>query len=351
MRSILFDYQLDVEKIAQEPAEPRDSAKLMLVDRGTGRITDRRFSDLTAILSTNYVLVFNQTKVIPARLFGVKGTGGKVELLLVKQLGSDTWEAISKPGLKVGQKIEVNALMAYVIEKKEETVIIKFTDRGEFLRERIFEFGKTPIPPYIHSHKTERELRRVYQTVYAKKEGSVAAPTAGLHFSRDLLAALQKKGIQTEFLTLHVGLGTFRGVKTERVEDHEMQAEWFSLDEGTVSRLNQAKREGKKIIAVGTTTTRVLESCVADDGQLVAKEGETNIFIYPPYKFKFVDHLLTNFHLPKSTLLMLVAAFMSAPNTGEKFTSFSASLVGKVYGQAIKNGYCFFSFGDAMLIF
>lgn len=350
MRSTLFDYQLDIGKIAQEPADPRDSAKLMLVDRKTGGITDRRVSDLTEILSTNDVLVFNQTKVIPVRLLGTKSTGGKVELLLVKQLGSDTWEAISKPGLKVGQKIEVEALRAEVIEKKEETVILKFSDRGEFLRERLFEFGKTPIPPYIHSQKTERELRRVYQTVYAKKEGSVAAPTAGLHFSRDLLAAVQKKGIQTEFLTLHIGLGTFRGVKTERVEDHDMQAEWFSLDEGTAARLNQAKREGKKIIAVGTTTTRVLESCVGEDGSLRPRDGETNIFIYPPYKFRFVDHLLTNFHLPKSTLLMLACAFVSAPNTQDKFTAVKSSLMGKAYRQAIENGYRFFSFGDAMLI-
>ncbi|MFZ2201772.1 MAG: tRNA preQ1(34) S-adenosylmethionine ribosyltransferase-isomerase QueA [Microgenomates group bacterium] len=350
MRSTLFDYQLDIDKIAQEPADPRDSAKLMLVDRKTGGITDRRVSDLTEILSTNNVLVFNQTKVIPVRLLGTKSTGGKVELLLVKQLGSDTWEAISKPGLRVGQRIEVEALRAEVIEKKEETVILKFSDRGEFLRERIFEFGKTPIPPYIHSQKTERELRRVYQTVYAKKEGSVAAPTAGLHFSRDLLAALQKKGVQTEFLTLHVGLGTFRGVKTERVEDHEMQAEWFSLDEGTAARLNQAKRESKKIIAVGTTTTRVLESCVVEDDSLSPRDAETNIFIYPPYKFRFVDHLLTNFHLPKSTLLMLASAFVSAPNTKDKFTSFKSSLMGEAYRQAIENGYRFFSFGDAMLI-
>ena len=350
MRSTLFDYQLDIEKIAQEPADPRDSAKLMLVDRETGKIVDRRFSDLVAILSTNDVLVFNQTKVIPVRLLGMKSTGGKVELLLVKQLESDTWEAISKPGLRVGQKIEVEALRAEVIEKKEETVILKFSDRGEFLRERIFEFGKTPIPPYIHSHKTERELRRVYQTVYAKKEGSVAAPTAGLHFSRDLLAALSKKGVQTEFLTLHVGLGTFRGVKTERVEDHEMYAEWFSLDEGTAARLNQARREGKKIIAVGTTTTRVLESCVAEDGSLRPGDGETNIFIYPPYKFKFVDQVLTNFHLPKSTLVMLVSAFVSFPNTKDKFTSFKSSLMGKAYQRAIENDYRFFSFGDAMLI-
>ncbi len=350
MRSTLFDYQLDIEKIAQEPADPRDSAKLMLVDRKTGKIVDRRFSDLMAILSTNDVLIFNQTKVIPVRLLGMKSTGGKVELLLVKQLESDTWEAISKPGLRAGQRIEVEALRAEVIEKKEETVILKFSDRGEFLRERIFEFGKTPIPPYIHSHKTERELRRVYQTVYAKKEGSVAAPTAGLHFSRDLLAALSKKGVQTEFLTLHVGLGTFRGVKTERVEDHEMQAEWFSLDEGTAARLNQAKREGKKIIAVGTTTTRVLESSVAPDGTVRPGDGETNIFIYPPYKFKFVDQVLTNFHLPKSTLLMLVAAFVSFPNTKDKFTSFKSSLMGKAYQQAIENDYRFFSFGDAMLI-
>lgn len=345
-----FDYELNQDRIAQEPANPRDGAKLLVLDKVTGKMTDKKVSDLIEVLGQNFVLVFNQTKVMPVRLLGMKSTGGKVELLLVKQLASDTWEAISSPGLKVGQKIEVGAIRAEVTEKKEETVILKFADRGEYLRDRIFEFGKTPIPPYIHSNKTERELRRIYQTVYAKKEGSIAAPTAGLHFTKELMSAMQKKGIQIEFLTLHVGLGTFKSVKTEHIEDHQMHSERYSLDEEVAERLNQARMAGKKIIAVGTTTVRVLETCSDITGQLRAGNGETNIFIYPPYKFKVVDGLMTNFHLPKSTLLMLVSAFVSSPNTKDKFAGFEKNLAGKVYQHAIKNGYRFFSFGDAMLI-
>ncbi len=346
----LFDYHLEQDRIAQSPADPRDTARLMLVDRKNGKMEDKHVSDLLALLTPNDVLVFNQTKVMPVRMFGQKSTGGKVEILLTRQLNENTWEAISTPGLKVGQKLEIEVLKAEVIDRKEEIVTLKFADRGEYLRERIFEFGKTPIPPYIHSLKTERELRRIYQTVYAKKEGSVAAPTAGLHFTKELMIALREKSIQTEFLTLHVGLGTFRGVKTEKIEDHQMHPEWFSLDEETVRRLNQAKAAGKRIISVGTTTTRVLESCVDENGILFPKEGETRIFIYPPYRFKFVDSLMTNFHLPKSTLLMLVSAFVSLPNSPEKFTSFKRSLIGKAYQHAIENSYRFFSFGDVMLI-
>lgn len=345
-----FDYELNQDKIAQEPANPRDNAKLLVLDKTTGKMVDKKVSDLVDTLDKDCVLVFNQTKVMPVRLLGMKSTGGKVELLLVKQLASDTWEAISSPGLKVGQKLEIGAIRAEVIEKKEETVILKFADRGEYLRDRIFEFGKTPIPPYIHSNKTERELRRIYQTVYAKKEGSIAAPTAGLHFTKELMSAMQKMGIHIEFLTLHVGLGTFKSVKTEHIEDHQMHNERYSLDEEVVERLNQAKMAGKKIIAVGTTTVRVLETCSDITGQLRAGSGETNIFIYPPYKFKVVDGLMTNFHLPKSTLLMLVSAFVSSPNTKGKFVGFEKSLAGKAYQHAIKNGYRFFSFGDAMLV-
>lgn len=350
MNLSLFDYHLEQDRIAQEPANPRDGARLMLVDRGTGTMVDQHVSDLTKILTPNHILVLNQTKVMPVRLFGLKITGGKVECLLTKQLTEDTWEAISTPGLKVGQKIELGGLKAEVTGREEEIIVLKFGDRGEYLRERIFEFGKTPIPPYIHSQKTERELRRIYQTVYAKKEGSVAAPTAGLHFTKELLIDLKNKGVETEFLTLHVGLATFRGVKTERIEDHQMHAEWYCLPPDVAERLNQAKAAGKKIVAVGTTTTRVLESCADERGVLRPGEGETKIFIYPPYQFKFVDALMTNFHLPKSTLLMLVSAFVTAPNTKEKFVDFASSLMGRVYQRAIANGYRFFSFGDAMLI-
>lgn len=346
----LFDYHLEQDRIAQAPADPRDTARLLLVDRKTGKMEDRHVSDLLTLLTPNDVLVFNHTKVMPVRMFGQKTTRGKVEILLTRQLNENTWEAISTPGLKVGQKLEIEVLKAEVIDRNEEILTLKFSDRGEYLRERIFEFGKTPIPPYIHSLKTERELRRIYQTVYAKKEGSIAAPTAGLHFTKELLIALREKGVETEFLTLHVGLGTFRGVKTEKIEDHQMHPEWFSLDEETVRRLNLAKMAGKRIISVGTTTTRVLESCVDENGVLFPKEGETRIFIYPPYQFKFVNALLTNFHLPKSTLLMLVSAFVSVPNSKDKFTSFKRSLIGKAYQRAIEDDYRFFSFGDVMLI-
>lgn len=346
----LFDYHLESDRIAQEPAYPRDSAKLMFISRKTGKIEDGIASDLIKKLGTNDVLVFNQTKVMPVRLFGQKSTGGKIELLLTKHINENTWEAISTPGLKIGVKLEIGVLKAEVVDRSEEIVTLRFSDRGEYLRERIFEFGKTPIPPYIHSLKTERELRRIYQTVYAKREGSVAAPTAGLHFTKEMMIALREKGIQLEFLTLHIGLGTFRSVKTEKIEDHQMHSEKFSLDEETARRLNQAKIDGKNIISVGTTTARVLESCVDESGILSPREGETGIFIYPPYKFKFVDQLMTNFHLPKSTLLMLVSAFVSAPNSKEKFTSFKRSLIGKAYAHAIEKEYRFFSFGDAMLI-
>jgi S-adenosylmethionine:tRNA ribosyltransferase-isomerase len=344
----LFDYHLEQDRIAQEPAYPRDRAKLMFVNRKTGKIEDGLVSDLIKKLGTNDLLVFNHTKVIPARLFGQKSTGGKVELLLTKQINENTWEAISTPGLKAGQKLEIGVLKAEVVGRNEEIITLKFADRGEYLRERIFEFGKTPIPPYIHSLKTERELRRIYQTVYAKREGD--RKSTRLHFTKEMMIALRDKGIQLEFVTLHIGLGTFRSVKTEKIEDHQMHLERFSLDEETARRLNQAKTDGKNIISVGTTTTRVLESCADESGILSPREGETGIFIYPPYKFKFVDKLMTNFHLPKSTLLMLVSAFVSAPNAKERFTSFKKCLVGKAYAHAIEKEYRFFSFGDAMLI-
>ncbi len=350
MKLSLFDYHLEQDRIASEPADPRDSAKLLVLDRESGKISDHVVSDLVDLLDENTVLVLNQTKVIPVRLFGQKETGGKVELLLTKQIDDRRWEAISTPGLKVGVNLLIGALKARVTDRVEEVIVLEFSDRGEYLRERIFEFGKTPIPPYIHTNKTERELRRIYQTVYAKKEGSVAAPTAGLHFTKELLADLADKGIEIEYLTLHVGLSTFRGVKSEEIEEHKMHAERYSLDEETAKRLNRAKALGKRILAVGTTTTRVLETLANEKGEIKGAMGETDIFIYPPYKFKFVDQLMTNFHLPKSTLLMLVSAFVSSPNTRRKFTDFQSSLVGKAYKWAIDNDYRFFSFGDAMLI-
>lgn len=350
MKLDLFDYQISNDRIAHAPIEPRDEARLMVVDRKKRSISRGKVRDLLEILGKNDVLVFNRTKVIPARLFGEKTTGGKVEILLVKQIDDDTWEAISRSTLKEGQRVNFGALIVDVIEKREELVKLKFNYSGEYLRSRIHDLGKTPLPPYIKSDKTERELRRTYQTVYAKDEGSVAAPTAGFHFSHELLSDLSDRGVDFAYVTLHIGLGTFRPVKTEEISDHKMHSEWFSLDKETAEKLNQAKRMGKRIIAVGTTSTRVLENCVDESDLLVPKEEETDIFIYPPYKFRFVDCLLTNFHLPKSTLLMLVSAFTSFPNTKDKFKSFSESLIGKAYQQAIENKYRFFSFGDAMLI-
>lgn len=350
MKLDLFDYQLPIDRIAQEPIEPREEAKLMIIDRKKGSLKSGKVRDLLEILGKNDVLVFNRTKVIPARLFGEKTTGGKVEVLLVKQIGDDTWEAISRPTLKEGQKVNFGALMVDVIEKREELVELKFNYSGEYLRSRIHDLGKTPLPPYIKSDKTERELRRIYQTVYAREEGSVAAPTAGFHFSNELLSDLSRRGVDFAYVTLHIGLGTFRPVKTEEISEHKMHSEWFSLDKETAEKLNEAKKNGKRIIAVGTTSARVLETCSDIESRCHGATGETDIFIYPPYKFRFVDCLLTNFHLPKSTLLMLVSAFISFPNTKDKFKNFSENLIGKAYQQAIEKKYRFFSFGDAMLI-
>ena len=346
----LFDYHLPEESIAQEPLEPKEEAKLMLVDRRSKRLEDRKIKDLVEILGENDVLVFNRTKVIPAKLFGEKTTGGKVELLLVREMAEDTWEALSRPGLKEGQKVNFGPLMALVVGREDDLVKLKFNYSGEYLLSRIFDLGKTPLPPYIKSSKSEREWRRIYQTIYAKDDGSIAAPPAGFHFSEKLIRKLTSRGVGMEYLTLHVGLGTFRPVKSAQIEDHKMHSERFNLEKETCDRLNLAKREGKRVIAVGTTTCRVLESQSDEEGVLTPGQGETKIFIYPPYKFKFVDGMLTNFHLPKTTLLMLVSALVSAPNTKTAFKSFAENLMGKAYQKAIKGGYRFFSFGDAMLI-
>lgn len=350
MKMSLFDYTLPLEKIAHEPIEPREEAKMLVLDRNSGEISDSKIKDLVSKITKNDVLVFNKTKVIPAKLLGEKPTGGKVEVLLVKPISENTWEALSRPGLREGQKLNFGPLMAEVVGRGNEIVKLKFNYSGDYLMSRIYDLGRTPLPPYIKSDKTERELRRTYQTVYAQTDGSVAAPTAGLHFSRELMLSLPKHGIQMEYLTLHIGLGTFRPVKTEEIEDHKMHSERFVLDEETVERLNRARTEGKRIIAIGTTVARVLEACSNEKSELHAASGETEIFIFPPYKFKFVDAMLTNFHLPKSTLLMLVSALVSFPNTKKKFVDFGQSLVGKAYKHAIENDYRFFSFGDAMLI-
>ena len=347
-----FDYDLPKNLIAHHPAEPRDSSGLMVVERVSHLIKHRKFSDLPDLLTQNDVLVFNQSKVIPARLIGKKPTGGKVEILLLRELNEAEWECISKPGLKIGQQINLDlGLDAKVLSKKTNGVItLAFHPKGVKLIKLIEQIGLTPLPPYINPSQGEKELREIYQTVYANTPGSSAAPTAGLHFTKKLLERLSKKGVQMEFVTLHVGLGTFRPVVQEQLDSKKLHSEWYQIDKEVSDRLNKAKSEGKRIIAVGTTTTRVLESSSDAKGKLAPSVGETNIFIYPPYKYRFVDSLITNFHIPKSSLLMLVSAYVSKPNTNADFEDFHSCLIGKAYKEAVKKKYRFYSFGDAMLI-
>lgn len=352
-----FDYKLPERLIAQKPTVPRDSSKLMVIDRNSDEITDHQFSDLVDLLDDSYVIVRNNTKVIPARIFGNKETGGKVELLLLKRLGisniGEQWDVMTKPGLKPGQKVlfEDSLLVAQVESISGYTRIISFNQNGEEFFESLDKIGHTPIPPYIKwNDDDEKRLRDIYQTIYAKHQGSAAAPTAGLHFTNQLDKKLVEKGIVIEEVTLHVGLGTFLPVKDEIITDHKMHSEKYVLGKDTAQRLNQLKKEGKKILSVGTTTTRLLESCVDKNGQLVAGEAETDIFIFPPYQYQFVDAIITNFHLPKSTLLMMISAFVSYPNVDVVFSTFKDSLIGEAYKKAISDNYRFYSFGDAMLI-
>lgn len=349
MKLDLFDYVLPPGRIGTIPADPRESARLLVLNRENLTIDEAVVNDLVNVLGDEDVLVLNDTKVFPARLFGEKESGGKMEILLIREDGG-CWWAMSKPGLGKGKRIKFKGLSGEIIETRDGLVKIKFDKTGEEFKKIILEIGKTPLPPYINSRLTEEEAREKYQTVFAKYEGSVAAPTAGFHFSENLLNRLKEKGVKICYVTLHVGLGTFQGVKTENIEEHQMHSEWFELTEETAKKLNQYKQEEKRIISVGTTATRVLESCTNDFGLLEATTGETKIFIYPPYKFKFVDALITNFHLPKSTLLMLVSAFVSSPNTPDAFIDFKNTLVGEAYQKATDLDFHFYSFGDAMFI-
>lgn len=323
-----FDYNLPAELIANKPVSPRDRSRLMLLDRAGGSISHYHFCDLPNLLRPSDILVFNESKVIPARILF-----GKYEILLLRELQFNVWEAMVKPGkaFKTGSEFSINSsLGADVLCVKDSGIrILEF--HGKLDLDKI---GVPPFPPYI---KNSPAKMADYQTIYAREKGSVAAPTAGLHFTENIFDALRGKSIGAEFLTLHVGLGTFQPVKTEKIEDHKMHSELFSLSSRVAERLNEAKARGQRIIAVGTTSVRVLESCVWN-GKLRPKTGETDIFIYPGYKFKFVDGMITNFHLPKSTLMMLVSAF-----AGKKF-------VFRAYDEAVREKYRFYSFGDAMLI-
>ncbi len=336
MRLADFDYHLPKELIAQRPLDVRDESKLMVLDRGAQKIGHHRFFELPELLDADSVLVFNESRVIPARLKFKLGNGNG-ELLLIKSVDENSWECLVKPGAKLQARVTVQVDQELTFHIKRVLPnglrVIQFdcADFNAYLKKH----GHTPTPPYI---KEEVKDPNRYQTIYAKTEGSVAAPTAGFHFTDRVFKSLKAKGIQTEFVTLHVGLGTFQPVKTEQIEEHQMHSEWFSLPEDVAKRLNKAKKDGKKIVAVGTTSVRVLESCADDKGVLHPQSGETNIFIYPGYKWKFIDQLITNFHVPKSTLLMLVSAF-----AGREF-------ILEAYEIAKKWGYRFFSFGDSMWV-
>ena len=369
-----YDYPLSEDRIANQPVFPRDHSKLLVLNRGNAQIKDAHFYDLLDFLNDKDVLVLNETKVFSARLLGKKQSGGKVELLLIKQVDLYTFEAISKPGLKLGQKLFfprrsflesdgslsadldiADFLQAEVIFREQDSakVRVKFNQSGANLLAEIDLCGFTPLPPYIHPSQSEETIKEEYQTVYAKEEGSAAAPTAGLHFTDELLKKLEDKGVQIEKVTLHVGLGTFAKLTSENIKNKTLHSEYYEVSAEVADRLNQAKKNGKRIVAVGTTSTRTLESAVLlspSKKELVASAKETNIFIDPPYQFNFIDALITNFHLPKSSLLMLVSAFCSVPNTSHEFSDFLNSSVGKAYVHALKNDYRFFSFGDAMLI-
>jgi S-adenosylmethionine:tRNA ribosyltransferase-isomerase len=338
-----YSYPLPQNLIANKPSLKRDHCRLLTLNKKTGEIKHLHFYEILNLLGPNDVLVLNHSKVFPARLFGKKDSGGSIEILLLHQLKSDTWLAISKPRPQVGQRlIFSNNLIGEVISSDSKTgqIKIEFNYKNDKIFQILDKIGHTPIPPYIHSTQSEQEIRREYQTVYAdsKKIGSSAAPTAGLHFTKKLLSELKNKGVQIEYVTLHVGLGTFQNLRPENIKSKTLHSEFYEISSKTANRLNQAKTKGKRIIAVGTTSVRTLESAVKNN-QLIAGKNHTEIFIYPPYKFKFVDALITNFHLPESSLLMLVSAF-----TGK-------DKIFKAYNQAIKQKYRFFSFGDTMFIY
>ena len=334
-----FYYDLPEELIAQTPIEKRDESRLMVLNRKDQSIEHKQFKDIIDYLEPGDCLVRNNTKVIPARLYGKKATGAKIEFLLLNQIEGDVWESIVRPGhkLKPGTEVEFGdgILKATVLD-----IMPGGTRKVEFKYEGIFneildKIGLMPLPPYIHESLKDNDR---YQTVYARYEGSAAAPTAGLHFTPELFEKLKQKGVEVANVTLHVGIGTFRPVKVENVEEHHMHSEHYYIKQEDVDKINNAKKNGKRVIAIGTTSCRVLETIADEKGMVKPTEGDTQIFIYPGYKFKCLDGLITNFHLPESTLIMLVSAL-----AGKEY-------IMKAYNEAVKERYRFFSFGDAMFI-
>lgn len=339
MRTSDFKYDLPKELIAQVPIEKRDMSRLMVLDKTTGKIEHKVFHDIIDYLEKGDTLVLNDTKVIPARIYGHRENKEEsIEVLLVKDYGNDTWEVLAKPGKKLKPDTEIifsDKLKAKVIDILEEGErVIRFSYDGIF-NELLDEIGIMPLPPYI-TEKLEDKDR--YQTVYSKIRGSAAAPTAGLHFTKDLLKKIEEKGVNIAYVTLHVGIGTFRPVKVDNVLEHKMHSEYYEVSNEAATLINETKKRGNKIVCVGTTSCRTIESAANDDGTVRAEKKETSIFIYPGYKFKVVTNLVTNFHLPESTLIMLVSALAGKDN-----------IMG-AYNEAVKEKYRFFSFGDAMYI-
>lgn len=340
MKTSDFNYYLPEELIAQTPLKDRAKSRLLVLDKKTGKYFDRSFENIIEYLEKGDTLVLNDTKVIPARLYGHREEKEEaIEVLLLKNIENDRWEVLAKPGkkLKIGTKIIfdealLSAVVVDILEDGER--VIEFSYKGIF-NEILDKLGTMPLPPYITKRLEDKDR---YQTVYAKNLGSAAAPTAGLHWTRELLNKVEEKGVNVCYVTLHVGLGTFRPVKVEDVETHKMHSEYFKISKEVCDIINKTKEEGKKVISVGTTTCRVLESASRDDGKIYPASGETSIFIYPGYKFKIIDSLITNFHLPESTLIMLVSALAGKEN-----------IMG-AYTHAVEEKYRFFSFGDAMFI-
>lgn len=335
-----FDYDLPESLIAQTPLKHRDQSRLLVMGRESGKTTHQHFADVIDYFKEGDTLVLNDTRVMPARLFGIKEeTGAKVEMLMLTHLEDNDWEVLLKPAkrIKVGQRLSFGdgKIVAECIEELDQGGRIMRLHYEGILQERLDELGEMPLPPYIKERLDDPDR---YQTVYAKESGSAAAPTAGLHFTDELLEAIRAKGIRIAFITLHVGLGTFRPVSVDNIDDHEMHSEYYQISENTAQLLNETRRKGGRIISVGTTTTRTLETVRSQHDQFVATSGWTDIFIYPGYEFKAIDGLITNFHLPKSTLVMLVSAFSTREN------------VLNAYREAVERQYRFFSFGDAMLI-
>ncbi|MFH4934835.1 tRNA preQ1(34) S-adenosylmethionine ribosyltransferase-isomerase QueA [Staphylococcus cohnii] len=336
-----FDYHLPESLIAQTPLKNRDESRLLVLGRKTGNIAHKHFKNIIDYIESGDTLVLNDTRVMPARLFGLKEeTGAKVEMLMLTQLEDNDWEVLLKPAkrIKVGDKLSFGEgkIVAECLETLDQGGRIMRLNYEGILQERLDELGEMPLPPYIKERLDDPDR---YQTVYAKASGSAAAPTAGLHFTDELLEQLKAKGVNIAFITLHVGLGTFRPVSVENIDDHEMHSEYYQMNQETADLLNATKANGHRIFSVGTTSTRTLETIMQTHNNFVAESGWTDIFIYPGFDFKAIDGLITNFHLPKSTLVMLVSAFSSR------------DYILNAYQQAVKLEYRFFSFGDAMLIF